>query len=615
MDTLGKRITKSMLVVTGVTALTGCPSQHAARHNMVVVGNPDQQQKEVVDYDFGEPVVRRSKKRLRSAEKQTNKRLSTKVVAAPKLKERREVVLPTVKLPKSNTVASTASSKPTAKAAIPREHFIKAEFSEGLTETYETMMSPQARSLDPNVWTDIRAGMVLPRHLKDPTVRKWIRWFKKHPEYIKKVFNRSKPYMYYIKEELRRNKLPTEIALLPVVESGFDPFAYSHGSAAGLWQFVPVTANRFKMKRNWWVDERRDLIESTQSAIKYLTYLHKHFKGDWLHALAAYNAGEGTVGSAIRKNRRRGKGTSFWHLPLPKETRGYVPKLMALSEIVRNPKKYNVKLPDVRNELAFLIVDLPAQIDLAVAADMAEISVEELQKYNAAYNRWATAPEGPHRLLVPLNNVIEFEAALKTKKVADLVKMKSYKVARGDNLARIARSNGVTIAMLRKVNGLRPGDRIHAGKRLMIPSAQDGNNGKSTGSVDRRIAKAIEQGRRGFKRHVYNVRSGDTLWDIARIFNVRVRDIARWNKMPSSATLRDGKRLIIWERVSKASTDTKNPMIRRVSYKVKRGESLHTISDKFKISVADIRDWNKLSSRYLKVGQNLRVFVDVRQQF
>lgn len=611
MDILGKRINKGIIVAMGVATLTGCPSQHAQRHNMVVTGqvkNPEQ----VVDYDFGEPVVHRARHKSKAPKKQTAK-IKT---PTPKITARRESVLPANLPVKTLAVAMPSKSQP---VSVPQETFIKAEFSEGLTETYETMTEAPRRNLDPNVWTDIRAGMALPKRLRDPAVKKWIRWFAKHPEYIERVFNRSKPYMYYIKEEIRRNKLPTEIALLPVVESGFDPFAYSHSNAAGLWQFVPVTANRFNMDRNWWVDERRDLMESTQSAIKYLKYLNKHFKGDWLHALAAYNAGEGTVGRAIRKNRRNGRGTSFWDLPLPKETRGYVPKLMALTEIVRNPKKYGVKLPDVRNELAFLKVDLPAQIDLAVAAEMAEISVEELQKYNAAYNRWATAPEGPHRLLVPLNNVIEFEAALKTKKVADLVRMRSYKIVGGDTLARIARANGVTISMLRKANGFEPGERLKIGKRLMIPQAADGQKGQATGSVARRLAKAVNKGKRGFKRHIYNVRSGDTLWDIARVFKVKVRDIARWNKMSSKASLRDGKRLIIWEKISSSSSLDKqykdDPMIQKVSYKVRRGDSLSTISDKFNISVADIRDWNRIESRYIKTGQNIRMFIDVRQQF
>ena len=206
--------------------------------------------------------------------------------------------------------------------------------------------------------------------------------------------------------------MPAEIALLPIVESAYDPFAYSHGRAAGLWQFVPATGKRFGLKQDWWYDGRRDILDSTAAALDYLQYLHKRFKGDWLLALAAYNSGEGTVSKAQRKNRKKGKPVGFWDLALPGETRDYVPKLIALKQLVATPSVYGIKLEGVPNRPYFAVVETAAQIDLAVAADLAGLELDKLYRLNPGFNQWATSPDGPHRLLIPVDQADMFRQAV-----------------------------------------------------------------------------------------------------------------------------------------------------------------------------------------------------------
>jgi len=252
-----------------------------------------------------------------------------------------------------------------------------------------------------NVWVRISEQMIIPIP-DNARIAKHRKWFLEHPQHLKTISKRAEPFLYLIVEELERRNLPLELALLPVVESAFDPFAYSHGSASGMWQFVPGTAKRFGLEQNWWYDGRRDVLASTSAALTYMEYLNRRFKGDWLHALASYNSGEGRVERSIKRNQRASLPTDFWSLSLPKETEAYVPKLLALADILQNPEKYNVTLPVIDNEPAIQQVDVNSQIDLALAADLAGMDVAQLQRLNPGFNQWATAPDGPHTLLIPM---------------------------------------------------------------------------------------------------------------------------------------------------------------------------------------------------------------------
>ncbi len=263
-------------------------------------------------------------------------------------------------------------------------------------------LSPQEQK---DVWR--RIGMQLEMDIPDNKKIAYYRtWYLKHPSHLRTVSERAQPFLYMITKRIEERGLPMELALLPVVESSFDAFAYSHGSAAGLWQFVPGTGKMMGLEQNYWYDGRRDVYASTNAALDYLEQQSKRFDGNWDHAIAAYNSGGGRVSSAIRKNKKLGKPTDFFSLDLPKETSSYVPKLLALADIVANQDKYGIEIPPIPNKPVLTLVDPKEQLDLAIAADYAGIGVKELQGYNPAYNQWSTAPEGPHQLLIPIEKRI-----------------------------------------------------------------------------------------------------------------------------------------------------------------------------------------------------------------
>ncbi|MDF4599160.1 transglycosylase SLT domain-containing protein, partial [Vibrio parahaemolyticus] len=260
------------------------------------------------------------------------------------------------------------------------------------------VLSPQEQE---DVWQRIamQLEMDIPNNKKVDYYRTW---YLKHPNHLYTVSKRAAPFLYMITQRIEERGLPMELALLPVVESSFDAFAYSHGSAAGLWQFVPGTGKMMGLEQNYWYDGRRDVAASTDAALDYLVQLNERFDGNWEHAIAAYNSGGGRVSSAIRKNKKLGKPVDFFSLDLPKETSSYVPKLLALADVVANQEKYGIDIPSIPNKPVLTLVDPKEQLDLAIAADYAGIGVKELQSYNPAYNQWSTAPEGPHQLLIPV---------------------------------------------------------------------------------------------------------------------------------------------------------------------------------------------------------------------
>ncbi len=440
-------------------------------------------------------------------------------------------------------------------------------------------------------------------------------WYAKHQAYLDRVFARAGPYLPHIAAEVRARGMPTELALLPVVESAFDPFAYSHGRAAGLWQIIPGTGRRFGLKQNWWYDGRRDVVESTRAALDYLEYLANRYDGDWQLAVAAYNSGEGNVDRAIRRNRAAGKPTAFWHLRLPRETRAYVPRLMGLSEVVRNPEAFGVELPYLPDAPQFAEVPLDGQVDLALAAELAGIEVETLYALNPGFNRWATDPDGPHRLQVPVDAAPVLTEALASVPQTERVRWERHRVAQGDTLSEIARAYRTTPAVIRQVNGL-PGNTIRAGSWLMVPTATRSLDDYSLSAGNRLAAKQNRE-RPGRSKQVHTVRSGESLWTISRRYGVGVRELAGWNGMAPGDTLTVGRQLVVWRRSAApaqvAAADTAR--VRKVRYTVRRGDSLSRIASNFRVTVAQLKDWNNLhGQRYLQPGQRLVMYVDVTAQ-
>ena len=433
-------------------------------------------------------------------------------------------------------------------------------------------------------------------------------WYLKHPNYMKRVAVRAKPFLHLIVEKLEQQNMPLELVLLPIVESAFDPFAYSHGRAAGMWQFIPSTGKRFGMKQTWWYDGRRDVMASTQGAIDYLNYLVEMYDGNWFHALAAYNSGEGRVQRAIRKNKRAGKPTDFWNLDLPRETRAYVPKLLALADILANSEQYDFDWPKIDNIPFTQEVTVGSQIDLALAAQMARLTVKELHSLNPGYNRWATDPNGPHTLLLPIDKVENFSAELAKTDSSQRLNWTRHKIRSGDSLLKLAKQYHTTTDIISRVNELRS-NVIIAGEYLIIPVALKSLDSYSL-SQEQRLAKTQSKKSGEYKLN-HTVKSGDTFWELSREYDVNLRQLAKWNGMAPTDTLRPGKKLVIWvDDVSKGQR--KNAVMRTLTYTVRNGDSLARIAGRFNVKISDIQKWNQSKlKKYLQPGQKLKIFVDV----
>ncbi|WDD96793.1 lytic transglycosylase [Thalassomonas actiniarum] len=466
-----------------------------------------------------------------------------------------------------------------------------------------------------DIWQRIRDGLTfdVPENKRVLAQRNW---YAKHPKYLDRVAKRAEPFIYYIVQELEANDMPIEMALLPIVESAFDPFAYSHGRASGMWQFVPGTGTRFGMKQNWWYDGRRDVVASTKGAISYLKYLHKYFDGDWLLALAAYNSGEGRVKRAVKNNARKNKKTDFWSLDLPKETRAYVPKLLALADLVKRPEDFDLKLYEIENKAVITQVDIGSQLDLAKAASLSGLSLAELQRLNPGFNRWATDPDGPHYLLLPSHKEADFIAGLSKLSEQDRLAWQRYKIKSGDSLIKIANKFHTTPELIKQVNNVK-GTRIRAGKHLLIPVAATSLDHYIL-SQDQRLASTQSRKQAGVKT-IHTVRSGDTLWDISQSYKVSSRNIAKWNGIAPRDTIKPGQQLVIWQnakltkaKLANASSPAEQAVMRNITYRVRRGDSFARIADKFNVTIRDIERWNSLSrKKYLQPGQILKLSVDV----
>jgi membrane-bound lytic murein transglycosylase D len=466
-----------------------------------------------------------------------------------------------------------------------------------------------------DIWDRLRDGfsLNLAPHAK---VERELEWFRKHPEYIERIQERAEPYLHFILNEIEQRQMPTEIALLPAVESAFQPFAYSPGRAAGIWQFIPSTGKHFGLKQNWWYDGRRDVVASTRAALDYLQRLSNQFDGDWELALASYNSGGGTVRRAIRRNQKKGKPTDYWSLNLPRETSDYVPRLLALSRIFATPEEYGISLQPIPDEAYFKTIDIESQLDLALAAEMAELPIQDLYRLNPGFNRWATDPDGPHRLNLPLEHVERFQQQLSQLPDEKRLTWKRYRIGSGDSLSTIAKKHGTTVALLKQVNKL-SGSRIRAGKHLLIPVSSKGLDHYAL-SADQRKSRTQNRKRSGSKQH-YVVKKGDSLWTIARQHNVSHKQLAKWNAMAPGDPIRPGQRLVLWLKEAKASPVSKldiqpEGIQSSLSYRVRQGDSLSRIASRFKVSVNDLKRWNDLSNKYLQPGQRIRLYVDVTEQ-
>ena len=426
----------------------------------------------------------------------------------------------------------------------------------------------------------------------------------KNREYLDIVTERARPYLHYIVSELEKRNMPMEIALLPVVESGFKPHVYSNSGAAGLWQFMPATGKMFGLEQNVWYDGRRNIVASTDAALDYLQKLYGYFE-DWQLALAAYNAGEGRVGRAIEKNKKAGKPTDFWSLELPAETTAYVPKLLAISHLVLQANHYGLTIRPIENKPVFTVVNVGSQIDLALAAKLAGITTDELYQFNPGFNYLATQPKGPHELVIPVENSEKFKRNLAALPMKDRMQWQRHKIKRGESLSVIALQYKTTVSVLQQTNKLRS-SKIRTGRHLMIPmsAGRDRNFKIQDKFANNREGKKEKKG----KKVIHLVTKGDTWWDLARTYNVSIRELAAWNGKVPKDTLGLGQKLDIWTMRAHSG----EALTKTINYVIKRGDSLWRISQEFKVSIAQLREWNGLSIRsLLKPGQKLTLYVDV----
>jgi len=322
-----------------------------------------------------------------------------------------------------------------------------------------------------NLIERVVAGYKLHSEFKDNQNKLFIshqKWYTKNTEYLHRVLKRSQPYLHFIVEEIEQRNLPLELALLPVIESAYRAEATSRSKAAGLWQFIPSTGRFMGLKQTWWADHRRDAIFSTHKALDYLTQLNKKFDGDWLLAIAAYNGGQGTIRKAIKRNQKQNKSTDFYSLKLSRETSNYVPKLLALASIIENAVQNDLQLPVIDNSPYFQEVKLRGQLDIFKLIKETDLNKDEFYKLNASFNRWATSPDGPHRLVVPIskaNNVNEYIDSLPK----DLkIRWKKHYLQRGDTLYDLSRKYKVSISAIKSINNMRT-SRLRAGKTILIP--------------------------------------------------------------------------------------------------------------------------------------------------
>ncbi|NNC99340.1 MAG: transglycosylase SLT domain-containing protein [Gammaproteobacteria bacterium] len=408
------------------------------------------------------------------------------------------------------------------------------------TTPEETPTLPAEKASPHDLFARMRAGFVLPEYASS-YIRQYERWSTRHPTYLRDLFTRAEPYLFYILEEIERRGLPTELALLPAVESAYKPNAVSRSKAGGLWQFIPSTGRHFGLHQNWWYDGRRDPVAATNAALDYLTELNHQFDGDWFLTLAAYNAGPGTIQRAIAANKHKDRNTRYQDLLLRNETIRYVPKLLALKNIIASPDAYSVTLPVIADTQHFEIIHLPGQIDLHSFAEQSEISLPVLRDLNAGFLRWATPPDGPHRLLVPLGALAKVDEAIENLKTTPPLEYRDHKINRGDTLSAIARRYGVSVTALKSANHI-TGTSIRAGGTLLVPVASFGSSVTApTVVVNKRglTGKKFSTGAAAAEsnRLVHVVVAGDTLWSIARRYKVEVAQLLSWNQLGAQQIL------------------------------------------------------------------------------
>jgi peptidoglycan lytic transglycosylase D len=428
----------------------------------------------------------------------------------------------------ADAVPPAASETPAVIKQTPSRAAVPPAVFEGERQEIKNRLAEQARidrtaPVD-DVWQRIRDGFAVP-DLDNALVREKTRYYAARPEYMQRIVDRSRLYLYHIVEEIEKRGMPTELALLPMVESAFNPMAYSRAHASGLWQFIPGTGKRFELEQNWWYDARRDIVESTNAALDYLAKLYE-MHGDWQLALASYNWGENAVARAIAKNQAAGLPTDYASLSMPAETRHYIPKLQALKNIIANPEPFGIVLGPIPNQPYFTTITKLRDIDVQLAARLAEMPVAEFIALNPGFSRPIIRAEMTPRIVLPADKVDVFHENLTALGDKSLVSWKSYHPKQGETFESIAKKHGIMVGQLKEVNGIAARSK-QVPRLLVVPTKADSGIGSSTAQrLPIMYAPPIPVATR---RVFHTVKPGETLTSIANRYKVSVEDVKRWN--------------------------------------------------------------------------------------
>lgn len=498
-----------------------------------------------------------------------------------------------------------------------------------------------------NLWDVLRDEFSLQHYEYAPQVQAKIEWFMNNQDFLMRSASRAAPYLYYILQQVKKRHLPAELVLLPIIESGYNPFGRSPVGAAGIWQLMPSTASGLGVRQDGWYDGRRDLIQSTHAALNYLAYLQNFFEGNWLWAIAAYNTGEGNVLSAIKRNIREGRDVSFWSLPIAQETRDYVPSLLALAVIISHPERYPVYFPPVRNAPYLAQVTVSSKVSVKQAAYLAGMSYNRMIQLNPGFKRPTKTTKNPYKVVVPIENVVQFSENLANSPFIQPINWVHYKVKSGDTLASIAKKFKTTTVALSKLNHLTTKKNLRHGSQILIPQNESSpeiaepslansttNKLKPTSpshdfvtfanneaiKPDIAVKLDLSNGKYSLQAGdtVYMTRKKDTLDKIAHHFHISAQTIRLANQLKSNK-IQPGVQLIIpthatATQMTNAFTSASNHDVQPgdTVYMVRRGDTVDTIAQRFKASPSEIRIANLLGQRSLEEGENIIIPTHMR---
>ena len=404
----------------------------------------------------------------------------------------------------------------------------------------------------------------------------------KFEEYL----NDSYYFLYFVIKELEKNNLPIELSILPYIESNYDPFSISPSGAVGMWQFMPRTGRLYELNKSWWSEDRHDPFKSTEAAIGYLKYLYQRFDGDIYLSIAAYNAGPSLVDKRINQNKRKGEDIDFWSLNLPTQTKNYVPKYIALRELILNPQKYGITLPNIPYESVVQKITIPGQVEILALSEYLEIKPELLYKLNAGYTKWASAPKDESIFFIPKEKYFLFSSEKNPFNKTNDINWISHTVNKGDNLWDLAIKYDTEVDVIKEVNYLN-NDLLSINDNLLIPLGKTKSNNF-------------------IPYEMYIVSEGDTLWSIAKKYNLNVNDLARMNSLNKNEYLQLGQQLSIGNKNIYRNMESKK---RTILYSVKQGDNLFKISELFDVTISSIEEINKFSNPILMPGQIIKIAI------